>query len=283
MSDYERMATIIRYLDACHDTQPDLAAVAELVGLSPFHVHRLFRQWAGVTPKAFVQCLTLESGKRALRRGCSVFDAALDAGLSGSGRLHDLCVKLEAATPGEIKSGGEGLEICWGHGTTPFGSCLVGLTERGVCHLTFVNAENSNDDLKLLQHSWPQATFRQDDRVVQQELGRAFRVGEQTSTPPLRAWVHGTEFQLKVWRALLAVPSGHLMSYGRLAAAIGKPRASRAVGTAVGANQLAFLIPCHRVIRETGVIGNYRWGSGRKRALIAWESALRDTNAASSQ
>lgn len=271
MSDYERIAKIIRFLDQHHECQPNLAKVAELVGLSPFHVHRLFKQWAGVTPKAFVQYLTLERSKRALQRGQSVFDVAIDAGLSGSGRLHDLCVKLEAATPGEIKSGGEGLQIHWGVGETPFGSCVLARTTRGLCHLAFAEREDARASIETLHEDWPKAIFERDNEKVQDQLGDVFRCGY---CPSITAWVRGTDFQLRVWRALLAIPAGCLTSYGRLAEAIGMPKAARAVGSAVGANPLAFLIPCHRVIRETGVIGNYRWGHGRKRILIAWENAL---------
>lgn len=271
MSDYERIAKIIRFLDQCHETQPDLAAIADLVGLSPFHVHRLFRQWAGVTPKAFVQCLTLESSKRALQQGRSVFDTAIDVGLSGSGRLHDLCVKLEAATPGEIKSGGDDLEIGWGVGVTPFGNCVLAWTSRGLCHLAFAEEEYVRASVESLRQDWSKAAFVRDDEKAQDWLGNAFQSGD---APSITAWVSGTDFQLRVWRSLLAIPVGSLTSYGRLAQAIGMPKAARAVGSAVGANPLAFLIPCHRVIRETGVIGNYRWGHGRKRTLLAWEQAL---------
>ena len=275
MNDYARIAQVIRYLDACHDTQPDLQELADLVGLSPFHFHRLFKQWAGITPKGFVQCLTLEASKRALREGRAILDASLEVGLSGPSRLHDLCVKLEAATPGEIKSGGEGLRIQWGVGETPFGHAFLAQTERGLCHLAFLETEarDAQPELGSLKVSWPQAQLQRDDEAAQKQLGNVF---QPAPSEPLTAWVRGTDFQISVWRALLAIPSGRLSSYGLVAKAIGKPAASRAVGTAVGRNPLAYLIPCHRVIRETGVIGHYRWGHGRKRTLIAWESALRN-------
>ena len=213
-----------------------------------------------------------------MQRGESVFDVAIDAGLSGSGRLHDLCVKLEAATPGEIKAGGEGLEICWGQGETPFGSWVLAKTRRGLCHLAFAEGEDLSASVNALRREWPKATLQRDDEEIQDQLGQVFQMW---ASPSLNAWVSGTEFQLRVWRALLAIPPGSLTSYGRLAEAVGNPKAARAVGSAVSANPLAFLIPCHRVIRETGGIGNYRWRHGRKRTLIAWENALARGDSAS--
>ena len=274
MNDYERIARVIRYLDTCHAGQPDLASLAEIAGMSPFHFHRLFSAWAGVTPKDFLQCLTLAHAKTLLRRGQSVLDAALGSGLSGPGRLHDLCVTLEAASPGEVKSGGEGWTITAGFADSPFGRCLIGESPRGLCHLSFVDTGDSAAALAALREHWPRARLLHDDASAARVAGGIFVPrGERPARPALRAFVKGTPFQVRVWRALLQVPSGTLVSYGRLAAAIDKPAAARAVGTAVGHNPLAWLIPCHRVIRETGVIGEYRWGAVRKRAMMAWESA----------
>jgi len=264
MNDYERIARVIRYLDEHHTEQPGLAALAETTGLSQFHFHRLFSTWAGLTPKDFLQCLTLEHAKTLLRDRESVLDAALDAGLSGPGRLHDLCVSLEAASPGEVKSGGEGLDITCGFADTPFGKCLLGESQRGICHLSFVE----NEAVTGLREQWPNARYRADNERAARLADRIFA---QADRPALRAYVKGTAFQLRVWRALLRVPAGQLVTYGRLAAAIERPAAARAVGGAVGQNPLAFLIPCHRVIQETGAVGGYRWGSLRKRAMIAWE------------
>jgi AraC family transcriptional regulator, regulatory protein of adaptative response / methylated-DNA-[protein]-cysteine methyltransferase len=276
MNDYERIARVIRYLDACRAKQPDLASLAEVAGLSPFHFHRLFSAWAGITPKDFLQCLTLAHAKALLRKGTSVLDAALDSGLSGPGRLHDLCIILEAASPGEVKSGGEGLTITAGFTDSPFGRCLIGESRRGLCHLSFIDSGDGAAALAALREHWPRARVQRDDTNAARLAVSIFEApAGNHSRPALRALVKGTTFQLQVWRALLQVPSGTLVSYRRLAAALDNPAAARAVGTAVGHNPLAWLIPCHRVIRETGVIGEYRWGQIRKRAMVAWESAAR--------
>jgi AraC family transcriptional regulator of adaptative response/methylated-DNA-[protein]-cysteine methyltransferase len=307
MNDYERIARLIRYLDQRHTEQPDLAALAECAGLSQFHLHRLFSAWAGITPKDFLQCLTLSHAKDLLRRGESVLGAALDAGLSGPGRLHDLCVSLEAASPGELKSGGEGWTISAGFAESPFGTCLIASGPRGICHLSFVESERAGEAadgaaLAALRDEWPQARIIRDDGLAARLARRIFTPGiavHQRSTgilpvgmnlaplnatgrmpvplssparAPLRAFVRGTAFQVRVWRALVEVPHGALVSYGRLAAALGRPTAARAVGTAVARNSIAYLIPCHRVIRETGVVGDYQWGNVRKRAMLAWET-----------
>jgi len=276
MNDYERIAGVIRYLDEHHTDQPELTVLARQAGLSPFHFHRLFSRWAGVTPKDFLQCLTLAQVKESLRNGASILDSALDAGLSGPGRLHDLCVNLDAASPGEMKAGGTAWTLVAGFAVSPFGTCLVAESPRGICHLSFVEAGGGDAAWARLEAAWPNSRLRRNDSTAARIIGKIF-------TPPanrdpragLRAFVKGTAFQVRVWRALLEVPPGQLTTYGRLAAAIGHPAAARAVGTAVGQNPLAYLIPCHRVIRETGVIGHYRWGRLRKRTMVAWESAPR--------
>jgi AraC family transcriptional regulator of adaptative response/methylated-DNA-[protein]-cysteine methyltransferase len=276
MNDYERIARIIRYLDEHHTLQPGLDELAEIAGLSQFHFHRLFSAWAGVTPKDFLQFLTLEHVKALLREGQDVLSAALEAGLSGPGRLHDLCVSLEAVSPGELKSGGSGLNILFGFAATPFGDCLVGQSERGICHLAFVDNEGPDTALDELRNKWPEARLRRSDRTAAGLASRIFeRPGGNSKRPTLRAFVKGTTFQVRVWCALLRVPPGSLVTYGQLAAAIGQPSAARSVGSAVGQNPLAYLIPCHRVIRETGVLGDYRWGRVRKRAIVAWETSHR--------
>jgi len=278
MNDYERIAQVIRFLDERHIEQPDLTTLAECAGLSQFHFHRLFSAWAGVTPKDFLQCLTLAHAKKLLRVGNSVLDVALESGLSGPGRLHDLCVNLAAASPGELKSGGAGWTISFGLADSPFGKCLIAESPRGICHLSFVESENEETALAALQKDWPQAKLKRGDAAAAQLAARIFaRPADSHSQPALRAFVRGTPFQVRVWRALLHVQPGTLTSYGHLAEAIGKPTAARAVGAAVGQNPLAYLIPCHRVIRETGVVGDYHWGQIRKRAMIAWESSPRLT------
>ena len=279
MNDYERVARIIRFLDGQRAVQPDLATLAALAGLSPFHLHRLFSTWAGVTPKDFLQCLTLAHARNLLRAGNSVLDAALTAGLSGPGRLHDLCVSLEAASPGEIKSGGAGWTLTFGIGPSPFGKCLIAESPRGICRLEFVGQEKTA--IAGLQDAWPQAAVKRDDAMVHRLAEKIFyrpganHGGKPARCTPLRAFVRGTPFQVRVWRALLEIPPGALTAYGRLAAGIGCPSAARATGAAVGQNPLAYLIPCHRVIRETGLPGGYYWGLDRKRAIIAWETAPR--------
>ncbi len=271
MNNYERVARIIRYLDASHTSRPDLATLAQYAGVSRYHFHRLFSAWAAVTPKDFLQCLTLSHAKALLAQGASVLDVALTAaGLSGPGRLHDLCVSLEAASPGELKSGGEGWTIAAGYTDSPFGRCLIGEGPRGICHLAFIESQQEAPEWATLQRNWPNAALYRNDNRAAQLAGRIFERPAHTGTrPALRAYVSGTAFQLRVWRALLQVRPGTLISYGGLAAALGKPAAARAVGTAVGQNPLAYLVPCHRVIRQTGVIGDYRWGAVRKRAMLA--------------
>lgn len=275
MNDYERVARIIRLLDARHAEQPDLSTLARHAGLSPSHFHRLFRSWAGITPKDFLQCLTLAHARELLKKGESVLDVALISGLSGPGRLHDLCVSMEAASPGELKSGGEGWTLSAGFADSPFGRCLIGTSPRGICHLSFVEPAKDRAQLSALQKDWPRAQLHRDDAQASQLAGRIF--GEPTGRPrpAIRTFVRGTAFQVRVWRALLNIAPGTLTSYGRLARAVGAPRAARAVGTAVGRNPIGYLIPCHRVIRETGALGQYGGGADRKCAMVVWETAPR--------
>jgi AraC family transcriptional regulator, regulatory protein of adaptative response / methylated-DNA-[protein]-cysteine methyltransferase len=273
VNDYERIARVIHYLDAHHAEQPGLAELAAHLGLSPSHFHRLFSEWAGITPKDFLQSLSLGQVKRLLRNGGNVLDTALAAGFSGPGRLHDLCVTLESASPGELKSGGEGWTISFGFAETPFGECSLGQGPRGICHLAFVDGHNCTEAQAALREAWPKAKLVRDDQATTQLAATVFRRAEaHEAGSRLRAFVRGSAFQVRVWNALLRVPPGSLVTYGRLAAAIGQPAAARAVGSAVGSNPLAYLIPCHRVIRETGVIGDYHWGRERKQAMIAWEA-----------
>ena len=274
MREFERIAKVIHFLDEHHSEQPDLETLAAQAGLSPFHFHRLFSRWAGITPKDFLQCLTLSHAKRLLDAGESVLGTALDAGLSGPGRLHDLCVSLEAASPGEIKASGAGWTIDAGFADSPFGLCLAGRSARGICHLSFVDRADRAQGEAAIHKDWPLAQVHWDDPTAGQLAAQLFtRPGNGVSGAPLRAFVRGKAFQVRVWRALLRVPPGALVSYGRLAEAVGRPSAARAVGMAVGRNPLAYIIPCHRVIHATGVLGDYRWGVERKRAIVAWETA----------
>jgi len=276
MDDYSRIAATIHYLEENHASQPALAELAANAGLSESHFHRLFRRWAGSTPKEFLQCLTVEHAKDRLRKSASVLDAALDSGLSGPGRLHDLFVKIEAASPGEFKSGGAGMRIGWGTAESPFGTCLIAWSERGICHLSFEDSvKNPSDPPEELTRDWWAAEiFRSDPDAV--KIAEGIFEKRHLDQSELKVYVRATPFQLKVWLALLRVPEGALASYRTIAKTINSPAASRAVGTACGANRVGYLIPCHRVIRETGVVRGYRWGTARKKAMLAWESRGRD-------
>lgn len=269
--DYERIGRAIAYLRSHATDQPDLAAVARHVNLSEHHFQRLFTRWAGVSPKRFVQYLTLEHAKSRLTRSGSVLDLAGSVGLSGPGRLHDLFVTLEAMSPGEYRAGGAGLSIRYGVHDSPFGPALIALTSRGICGLHFIG--EVDDGIARLRKDWPEADLRQDTAGTGAIAERLFRPLSSGTGRPLALLVRGSNFQVKVWRALLEVPFGAVTSYRQIAARLGAPGSSRAVGGAVGANPVAWLIPCHRVIRETGLLGGYHWGLDRKAAMLGWEAA----------
>ena len=272
-TDYERITSAIRYIEDHAGDQPTLDEIAERVGLSPFHFQRLFRRWAGISPKRFLQFVTVEHAKKLLESSASVMDAAFEVGLSGPARLHDHFVALEAVTPGEYKSGGEGIDIAYGVHGSPFGDMFLATTERGICGLRFVDDDEDGGAIDWLARLWPGARLYESRRGTRDLAERIF---DSTATPrePLKLFVRGTNFQVAVWKALLAIPPGRLVAYEQIARALGKPSASRAVGSAVGANRISYLIPCHRVIRTTGAMGGYAWGVPRKRAMIAWESGL---------
>jgi len=269
--DYERVARAIDYLRRNSANQPDLAAVARHLHLSEHHFQRLFTRWAGVSPKLFVQFLTLEHAKTRLATTRGVLDAAGAIGLSGPGRLHDLFVTLEAVSPGEYNASGAGLVIRYGVHPSPFGAALVAITARGVCGLHF--AGDAAAGAGRLQRDWPGAELRQDPAAIAPVAERIFRPLSAPPGRPLALLVKGTNFQVKVWRALLELPLGALAAYGNVAARIGASDSARAVGAAIGANPVAWLIPCHRVIRESGALGGYRWGVERKAAMLGWEAA----------
>jgi AraC family transcriptional regulator, regulatory protein of adaptative response / methylated-DNA-[protein]-cysteine methyltransferase len=269
--DYDRIGRAIAYLRRHAGDQPDLAAVARHVNLSEHHFQRLFTRWAGVSPKRFVQYLTLEHAKSRLTRSGSVLDLAGSVGLSGPGRLHDLFVTLEAMSPGEYRAGGAGLSIRYGVHDSPFGPALIAVTARGICALHFIG--EVDDGSARLRKDWPEAGLRQDKAGTGAVAERLFRPLSSAAGRPLALLVKGSNFQVKVWRALLEVPFGAVTSYRRIAARVGAPGSSRAVGGAVGANPIAWLIPCHRVIRETGLLGCYHWGLDRKAAMLGWEAA----------
>jgi AraC family transcriptional regulator of adaptative response/methylated-DNA-[protein]-cysteine methyltransferase len=273
--DYHRIEQAIRYLDSSAPAQPSLDDVARHVGLSPYHFQRLFTRWAGISPKRFSQVLTLEYAKELLRRSRNLLDATYDAGLSSGGRLYDMFVTLEGVTPGEYRANGAGLRIAAGFHDSPFGECLLALTERGICGLTFFDGDREAA-MRDLGERWPDAVIEEKPRRTSRTAGRLFRaleIRDPAGLVPIGLLVRGTNFQVKVWQALLEIPVGSVTTYEDIATRIGAPRAVRAVGTAVGRNPVAFLIPCHRVIRSTGALGGYRWGPERKRAMLAWESA----------
>ena len=273
MNRYDRMARIIQFLEDRFEEQPCLAELAHVAGLSPTHFHREFTTWVGISPKDFVQGLTHRYAKTMLAAGESVLDTALTVGLSGPSRLHDLCVTMEAVSPGEIKSGGRGLQVRYGRAESPFGRCFVASSDRGLCRFEFLVDKTSPPELAL-RDQWPAAEFEEVEQHAREIVKQVFRLPDAPPSAPLRLWVRGTAFQFKIWQALLALPRGRLTSYQRIGQAVQHPKAARAVGTAVGANPVAVLIPCHRVIRSTGVVEGYRWGTGRKRALIAWECGV---------
>jgi len=268
--DYQRIEQAIRYLEEHYTEQPELEQIAASVGLSEYHFQRLFTRWVGISPKRFLQFLTKEGAKDLLDRSSNVLDTSYNVGLSGPGRLHDLMVNTDAVTPGEYKSRGAGLEIRYGFHPTPFGECLLGITERGICHLAFVQ-QGREQALAALQLEWPGAGLREEPAATGPLVAPIFSLG--TGSRPISLYLNGTNFQLKVWEALLGIPSGTVSTYERIAAQIGRPAAVRAVGNAVGRNPVAVLIPCHRVIRKIGEFGNYRYGPIRKKALLGWETA----------
>jgi AraC family transcriptional regulator of adaptative response/methylated-DNA-[protein]-cysteine methyltransferase len=271
--DYERIERAIRFLDGHFREQPGLSEVARAAGLSGFHFQRLFTRWAGISPKRFVQFLTADYARELLRGSAGVLDAAWDAGLSGPGRLHDLVVHVHAATPGELKSLGTGLDIRYGIHPSPFGGCLVAATGRGVCALSFPAPHEVEETVAGIRNDWPRATVLEDPAATRAVARRIFSPPADGVPFALNVFVRGTNFQLKVWEALLRIPPGRAVPYEAVAAAAGFPAAVRAAANAVADNPVAFLIPCHRVIRKTGAFGNYRWGAVRKRAILAWEAA----------
>lgn len=269
--DYNRIAQAIAWLHTHAEAQPDLARVARHVGLSENHFQRLFTRWAGVSPKRFLQCLTLEDARRRLAVTRNTLDLAAAVGLSGSGRLHDLFVTLDAMSPGEARLGGAGLDIRYGIHDTRFGPALIAATARGVCAVHFVDDQDAASG--HLRTAWPKARVLRDPSATAAVARRMFAPLAADTGQPLAVLVKGTNFQIQVWRALLALPAGAVTTYGDLADALHMPDAARAVGAAVGANALACLIPCHRVIRATGALTGYRWGVERKAAMLAWEAA----------
>jgi AraC family transcriptional regulator of adaptative response/methylated-DNA-[protein]-cysteine methyltransferase len=273
MTDYDRIEMAINFIRDHAYQQPSLDEIANHIGLSSAHFHRLFRRWAGISPKRFLQVLTLEYAKQLLQTNTmSVFDASTDVGLSSGSRLYDHFVQLTAVTPAEFKQQGAGLSIFFGIHETSFGNAFIALTARGVCQLVFIGSQTKLQLVQGLTQAWPLAELIEDFEKTAVIAEQIFSPNS-SSDKPLSILVKGTNFQVNVWRALLTIPQGELQSYTQIAQQIGRPRSIRAVGTAVGANPVAFLIPCHRVIRQSGELGGYRWGLTRKQAIIVRETA----------
>lgn len=280
--DFARIARAIRFIEQNFRAQPRLATIAQSARLSEFHFNRLFRRWAGITPRQYLAYVTHSAARRELAGSASVLDAAYSVGLSGAGRLHDLAVTLEAVTPGELKAGGAGVAIRYGFSDTPFGRALLGSTPRGVCALSFVEAGADAAAVQALTAEWPNAQLRRDDAGAMALSARIWNAADERGGSarevPLRLAVQGTNFQLKVWQALLWQGAGSPTTYSALATALRRAGSERAVGNAVGANPVAWLIPCHNVLRKDGGLGGYHWGEDRKRAMLAW-TALRERRA----
>ncbi|MHC0440098.1 bifunctional helix-turn-helix domain-containing protein/methylated-DNA--[protein]-cysteine S-methyltransferase [Flavobacterium sp. 3-210] len=268
---YNRIAEAIDYIKANFKDQPNLDEVAEKVHLSPFHFQRLFSDWAGTSPKKFLQYTSLEHAKKLLKENqATISETAFETGLSGTSRLHDLFVNIEGMTPAEYKNGGKNLEINYSFAESPFGNIIVASTQKGVCFMAF--AEEETIGFEDLKHKFPNASFSRKLDLAQQNALFIFQ-NDWSKLSEIKLHLKGTDFQLKVWETLLKIPMGQLSTYGTIAHQIQKPNASRAVGTAIGNNPVAFLIPCHRVIQSSGIFGGYMWGNTRKTAIIGWEGA----------
>ncbi len=274
-TDYDTVAAAIRYLEANFRHQPSLDELATHLHLSPFHLQRLFKRWAGISPKRFLQYLTVDYARQLLAEEQSVLAAAYEAGLSGPGRLHDLFVSVDAVTPGEFKQKGAGLQIAYGFHETPFGECLLAATSRGVSDLAFLSEGEREEAVANLRRRWPDANLIEQPEMTQPLAAAIFPAEPGAALGRVSLVLQGTNFQVKVWEALLAIPAGHAVSYEDVAASIGRPTAVRAVASAVAANHIAYLIPCHRVLRKSGDSGEYRWSATRKKAMLGWEAAYR--------
>lgn len=271
--DFERIERAIRFLNENFRQQPTLAQVAQSANMSEYHFQRVFKRWVGISPKRFLQYLTKEHAKTLLAASRDLLDVTYRTGLSSPGRLHDLFVSCEAMTPGEYKKRSEGLHIAYGFHPSPFGLCLLGMTSRGICWLSFVSHLERQEALAELFAEWPRATFRENSESTAAIAVKIFQPGPTDTPPHLDLHIMGTNFQIKVWEALLEIPPGFVMTYEDVARKISRPSAARAVGTAVGRNRISYLIPCHRVLRKMGTLGGYRWGLDKKQALLAWETA----------
>ena len=270
-NDYALIEKIIYYLEKNSPQQPSLREISEHIHLSEYHLQRLFTRWVGISPKRFLQFITKEHAKHLLQKSATILEATNQVGLSSPGRLHDLFITWEAVTPGEFKQRGDGLTINYGFHQTPFGEILSGSTDRGICSLSFVMPAGRVEALDTLQQDWLHAHLVENPRLTESLVESIFHFSTQVTPQPLRLYLHGSNFQLKVWEALLRIPPGNVVSYRDVASYLGEPKASRAVGNALARNPVAVLIPCHRVIHSLGEFGNYHHGAARKVALLGWE------------
>ncbi len=268
---YEKIEKAIGFINENHTAQPNLDDIANAVGLSSFHFQRLFREWAGITPKRFLQYLTVDHAKKLLEES-SIFDTALETGLSSQSRLYDHFVTLEAVTPGEYKNRGQNISINYGFTQCPFGLVFIAATNRGICHLSFSTPESMPESIRSLQQKWRNAKIAENQLRIETLSNKIFTPNTQTQKK-FHLFIQGTNFQVRVWESLLRIPYSAVSSYQNVASSIGAPTATRAVANAIANNPVGFLIPCHRVIRNTGAIGGYRWNNKRKQAILAWESA----------
>ena len=271
-ADYDVVRRAIGHIRGHWRQQPEIEAIAEAAGVTPTELHHLFRRWAGLTPKAFLQALTLDGARQLLRDSASVLDATYEVGLSGPGRLHDLFVTHEAMSPGEWKSGGEGLKILFGFHPSPFGTAVVMATERGLAGLAFADAGEEHAALADMKRRWPKATYVEDNACTALIAQRVFDPSQWRPSEPLRVVLIGTDWEVRVWEALLHIPMGRLATYSGIAGSVCSPRAARAVGAAIGKNPISFVVPCHRVVGKAGDLTGYHWGITRKRAMLGWEA-----------
>ena len=271
--DFQRIEKAIQFIEENFKSQPTLDQTAQSVHLSKYHFDRLFKRWAGISPIQFMQFMTFDYTKKRLVESKSLLETALDAGLSGTSRLHDLFITFEAMTPGDFKKQGSGLQISYGFCDSPFGECLLATTHRGICYFGFVESGERSETFGQLFDTWPHSEFIENPTAVCSIVNDIFRIDHQKSANPFNLQIKGTNFQINVWKALLNIPKGCVVSYQDIASYIGHPKAFRAVANAIAINPVAYLIPCHRVIAKSGKIHQYRWGSARKKALIGWEAA----------
>jgi AraC family transcriptional regulator of adaptative response/methylated-DNA-[protein]-cysteine methyltransferase len=271
-ADYDVVRRAIAHIKGNWRTQPEVEEIAEASGVTPTELHHLFRRWAGLTPKAFLQALTLDSARQLLRNSASVLDATYEVGLSGPGRLHDLFVTHEAMSPGEWKSGGDGLTVYYGFHPSLFGTALVMATDRGLCGLAFADFGQEREALEDMRRRWPRASIVEDSARTAPMAARIFDRNLWRADRPLRVVLIGTDFEVRVWETLMRIPMGRAITYSDLAGTIGRPAAARAVGAAVGKNPISFVVPCHRVVGKSGELTGYHWGLTRKRAMLGWEA-----------